>query len=313
MIMRPYAGDADLPLIADLIRAAPPTSRHLVDFPWRLSSPALQSASDVHLWATPDGTLVGFAAWQIWWATLDVYVRPGPYRGEVEAAIFAWAAGRFRALDAERGHPLPYWVEARADDDERLALLARHGYTLDGADAYVMLGRPLAGPLPRPDLPPGFAIRPLAGAGEVEAYVETHRRAFASASMTAPWRARTLRMPHYEPELDLVAVAPDGHLAGFCIGWAAPERRVAQIEPIGVDPAFQGRGLGRALLLAMLARFTAYGAAHAQVETDSGRTPALTAYGSVGLLPRYRSLRKGQWFSRHDDDQEEGAGYSENA
>lgn len=296
VMMRPYAGDADLPLIADLIRAAPPTSRHLVDFPWRLSSPALQSASDVRLWTTADDVLVGFAAWQVWWAALDIYVRPGPYRREVEAAIFAWAPGRFRTLDAERGYPLPYWVEAREDDGERLALLNHHGYTLDD-DAYVMMSRPLDAPLPRPNPPPDFAIRPLAGASEVGAYVALHRRAFASASMTVAWRTRTLRMPQYRPELDLVAVAPGGRLAGFCVGWLAAERRTAQIEPLGIDPDHQGQGLARALMLDLFGRFKAHGAEQALVETESSRSPARHAYEAVGFRPVYRTLRKGRWFS----------------
>jgi ribosomal protein S18 acetylase RimI-like enzyme len=182
-------------------------------------------------------------------------------------------------------------------------LLAHHGYTLDDDYTYVMMRCSLARSLPRPQLAPGFTIRPLAGLGEVDAYAAVHRRAFESMSMTAAWRARTLDMPQYDPELDLVAVAPDGQLAGFCVGWATPERRVAQIEPFGVDPAFQGRGLGRALLLEMLGRFKAHGAEHAQVETDSGRTPARHAYTAVGLLPTYQSLRKGQWFSQHDSSQ----------
>jgi len=299
MKVRPYLGDADLPLIADLIRAAPPTSRHLVDFPWRLSSPALQSPSDVRLWATPDDALVGFAAWQVWWATLDIYVRPGPYRQEVEEAIFAWAPERFRALDAARGHPLPYWVEAREDDSERLALLARHGYTLDDDDTYVMMSRPLDESPPLPTLPPGFTIRPLAGACEVDAYVALHQRAFASAALTMAWRARTLCMPQYRPEIDLVAVAPDGRLVGFCVGWLAAERRAAQIEPLGIDPAFQGRGLARALMLDMFGRFRAHGAEQALVETEGNRTPARHAYESVGFRPIYRTLRKGQWFSEN--------------
>lgn len=299
LITRPYAGEADLPFIADLIHAAPPAGRHLVDFPWRLSSSLLDPAADARVWIV-DGLLVGFAAWQVAWATLDLYVRPDPAQARVEAALFAWAADRFRALDAERGRPLPCWAEAREDDAERLALLARHGYTLDDAYSYVMMSRPLAAPLPSPSLPPGFSIRPLAGLSEVDAYVEVHRRAFESASMIASWRARTLRMPQYAPELDLVAVAPSGQLAGFCVGWADPARGLAQIEPMGVDPAFQGRGLARALLLEMLARFTHYGAEHAQVETDSGRAPARHAYEAVGLLPIYHTLRKGQWFSPHD-------------
>jgi len=115
---RPYAGDADLSLIAELIQNVPPMGRHLVDFPWRLGAPTLDPLLDARVW-TVDGVAVGFAAWRIWWAVLDVYVRPDPSQPEVEAAIFEWAPQRFRELDAERGQLLPYWVEARADDPER--------------------------------------------------------------------------------------------------------------------------------------------------------------------------------------------------
>jgi ribosomal protein S18 acetylase RimI-like enzyme len=196
---------------------------------------------------------------------------------------------------------LPYWVEAREDDLPRLALLARHGYSLDDDYRYMLFSLPLRGPaapsLSPAYLPEGFAIRALAGVQEVDAYVAVHRRAFASTSMTAAWRARTLRMPGYMPELDLVATAPDGRLAGFCVGWLAPERQVAQIEPIGVDPEFQGLGLGRALLLEMLCRFAAYGAEQAIVETESSRLSARGFYEVVGFRPISQALRKGQWFT----------------
>jgi GNAT superfamily N-acetyltransferase len=301
MHARPYLGDADLEPIAELIAAVPYPGRHRLDFPWRLS--AHEPASpNVHLWIGDDGRLVGFAAWQVWWATLDFCIRPGPAAQEVEAAIFGWASGRFQELDAARGRPLPYWGEAREDDLPRLALLGRYGYTLDDDYHYMLFGLPLCGPaappLPAPTLPHGFALRPLAGVQEVDAYVAVHRRAFASTSMNAAWRARTLGMPGYEPELDLVVTAPDRRLVGFCVGWLAPERRVAQIEPIGVDPEFQGLGLGRALLLEMLRRFKTRGAEHAQVETDSGRSPARSLYEAVGFRPVCQTLRKGQWFTQ---------------
>jgi ribosomal protein S18 acetylase RimI-like enzyme len=299
--MRPYLDESDLAPIAELIAATPYPGRHCIDYPWRLSAhdPA---SPNVRLWIQDGGLLVGFAAWQIWWATLDFYIRPGPTAQEVEAAIFAWAAGRFQELDAERGQPLPYWVEAHEDDLPRLALLARQGYTLDADYRYLLFSLPLRGPEAPPlapaSLPEGFAIRPLAGAQEVDAYVALHRRAFASTSMTAAWRARTLRMPCYEPELDLVATAPDGRLAGFCVGWLAPERQIAQIEPVGVDPEFQGLGLGRALLLEMLRRFAAHGAGQAQVETESSRSPARSFYEAIGFRPIAQTLRKGRWFTR---------------
>ncbi|MDQ2784274.1 MAG: GNAT family N-acetyltransferase [Chloroflexota bacterium] len=300
LTMRPFAGFADLAAVADLIHASSSTSRHRVDYPWRLSSPAGQSGRDVQLWVAPDGALIGFAAWYMWWATLDFYLRPSPAHLQVEEAIFAWAARHFHELDIERGRPLPYWAEARADDHERLALLARHGYILDEDYGYVMLGRPLAEPIPTASPPNGFVIRSLAGEQEVEAYVTLHRRAFKSAAMTADWRERTLRMRAYEPDLDLVAVAPNGRLAGFCVGWADTTARVAQIEPIGIDPDFQRQGLGRALLNEMLRRFRERGAEQALVETETSRSPARRTYEAAGFRTRYTSVRKGQWFSERD-------------
>ncbi|HEU5327752.1 MAG TPA: GNAT family N-acetyltransferase [Thermomicrobiales bacterium] len=296
LTMWPFNVDTDLAGVADLIRAAPPNSRHLVDFPWRLSSPASQTQQDMVLWLGGQG-VVGFAAWQIWWAALDFYVRPGPEQAAVEAAMFQWAPTRFRELDTERGHPLPYWAEAREDDAERLSLLARYGYLLDDDYAYIMLRRPLDAPVEAPAPPAGITIRPLAGADEVAAYVAAHRSAFASTSMTADWRARTLQMPQHRPALDLVAVTPGGELAGFCIGWLDDARRLAQVEPLGVVPAHQGQGIARALLLTMLQRFQQYGATHALVETESTRSPARQTYEAVGFRPAYQSIRKGQWFT----------------
>jgi GNAT superfamily N-acetyltransferase len=302
LIARPFAGEADLPLIDDLAQAASPKTRHLVDLPWRVSSPAVETGQDMRLWTTVDGTAVGFSAWQQWWAVLDVIVRPGPFQHDVEADIFAWVPTRFRELDAQRGHPLPYWVEARDDDAERLDLLARRGYDLEDDLAYQMLGRPLAEPIPPSDTPSGYAIGPLADYGDVEQYVAVHRRAFASTSMTVAWRMRTLKHPRYRPDLDLVAVTPDGQLAGFCVGWLDADRHLAQIEPVGVDPAHQGRGMGRALMLEMLHRFKASGADQALVETETTRLPARAAYESVGFRPIHRAIRKGRWFVEGHDD-----------
>ena len=294
---RPYVGKVDLPAILDLIRAAPPLSRHLIDFPWRLCSPTVHTPADARVWTEPDGTVLGFAAWQNTWAALDFYVRPGHYRQEVEVGIFDWASERFRALDIERGHPLPYWAEASEHDSERLALLADHGYTLDDEYVYIMLSRTLVEPLRRHVPPDGFVIRPLAGGDEVDNYVKLHRRAFASTSITATWRTETLLMPQYRPELDLVGIAPDGRMAGFCIGWLAPEQHAVQIEPAGVDPEFQRLGLGRALMFELFQRCKALGVEHVFVETDSGRWSARRAYEAVGFRPAYQSLRKGKLLS----------------
>jgi ribosomal protein S18 acetylase RimI-like enzyme len=135
-------------------------------------------------------------------------------------------------------------------------------------------------------MPPGFAIRPLAGQREVEAYVELQRAVFGSKNMTPEWRARTLRQREYIPDLDLVAAAPDGRLAAFCICWLADVPGLGtcgQVEPLGVHDDFRGVGLGRAILCEGLRRLRAHGAEKIYMETDRFRNAALGLYESAGF------------------------------
>src|SRR5258708_35286414 len=159
--MRPCRGEADFPLIADLIRSVPASSRHVVDLPWRISSPSLQSGRDAYVWEDDHGMLLGFAAWQIWWASLDFFVRPGLQQQFVETEIFDWATTRFQELDTERGRPLPYWAEYRDDDTNRQTLLLQNGFVLDDDFHYVQLLHPLSEALELEDTPDGFEVRPL--------------------------------------------------------------------------------------------------------------------------------------------------------
>ena len=103
--------------------------------------------------------------------------------------------------------------------------------------------------------------------------------------MTTEWRARTLRCPEYIPELDLVAVEPDGRLAGFCVCWLdrTGGSTVGQIEPVGVRPDLVKQGLGRGILSQGLRQLYLLGAQQVYVETDSYRSPALGLYESVGF------------------------------
>lgn len=297
--LHPFRGVADTPRILDLISAKPLSCRHVIDFPWRLSSPAIHEGRDAAYWTDAKGQVVGFAAWQYYWATLDFYILPGPKSRAVEDALFSWADGRFHERDQERGYPLPCSVEYRDDDYERLRLVESHGFVLDDdEEGYVLLEHALAPLAAVPTPPDGFTLRPLNGERETAAYAELHRAAFASTSMTPEWRARTLSMPHYQPELDLVISAPDGTLGGFCVGWLDPLRRVAQVEPMGVHPRFQQLGLARILLLEMLHRFKERRAESAIVETNLDRSAARHSYESVGFRQTHLIRRKAKWVNQ---------------
>lgn len=283
--MRPYHGDpADQLRIAGIVAAQPANCRHLADFPWRLSCPETTNGLNAAIWQAADGTAVAFAAWQMPWAALDIFIRPGPDQRKSEDAVFAWAQGRFRALDDERGSALPYWIEYRDDDPGRRDLGRSRGFDLD-EHRYLQLACPLRDRAVSlmPSLPGGFSVRRLAGQPEAGTYAELHRAAFGTTSMTRAWREATLSTPQYLGKLDLVAVAADGTLAGFCIGWLDRARRIGQIEPLGVRPGYQGTGLSRALLAAVLDRLTEAGADTAIVEAAADNKRAIAAYQSAGF------------------------------
>jgi len=264
---------------------------HVCDLPYRLSSPALDNPDNVGLWfASTTGALLGWAVMQTPFWAIDYAMHPDA-SPSLHRAILEWADGRARALlDSPWGRP-QWYVNVFADQTDRLHDLVTQGFADQasvGPNSWqkVLLVRSPRAPIESSQVPVGFVIRPLDGTGEVEAYVELHRDVFQSKAMTVEWRRRTLAQPAYRPDLDLVAVAPDGKLVGFCVSWLSPEPDdilAGQIEPLGVHPEYRGIGLGKALLAAGLAGMLRYGAETIYVETDKHRDAALDLYLSAGF------------------------------
>lgn len=290
------ASSLGLSAITALARATAADNIHTIDLPYRLASWALDNPDNVRLWER-DGRLAAWAILQTPFWTIDYALAPeaGP---DLHREVLAWADARAAGLvGMDFGRPL-WFVAVRRDQTGRIRDLEALGFANQEhapEDPYsqVMLARPASAPVPDEPLPPGFTIRPLAGAAEVEAYVALHRAVFESRNMTAGWRMRTLERPEYRPHLDLVAVAPDGTLAAFCITWLAPDYPggpAGQVEPLGVAEAYRSLGLGRAVLLEGLRRLYAAGVERVFVETDSFRDGAIRLYEGAGFERLYDIL-----------------------
>jgi mycothiol synthase len=286
---RPFRGAADIQEMIALAEAFLDDSLHVVDLPYRFSSWAFDFPENVGLWIDARGELAAWAVLQPPFWTID-YAFRWDAGASIHWQLLDWADKRARLiLDTASGRPCWFVMVFEKQMDRRRELEAA-GFTCQsdvGEDSWskVLMARAAGAPIPSCALPEGFVVRTLAGESEVEAYAKLHQAVFESRSMTAEWRARTLRCPQYIPELDLVAAAPDGRLAGFCICWLqrGPQGASAQIEPLGVRADFRHLGLGRAVLSEALCRAHSLGAQQIYVETDNYREDALGLYQSAGF------------------------------
>jgi mycothiol synthase len=284
---RAFSGEADIQAMTALAHAFSTDNLRVVDLPYRFSSWALDYPQNIGLWVNAEGQLLAWAVMQTPFWTIDYAYHPDA-ETDLHRPLLAWADRRARqVLDTPSGRPC-WFVMVFASQAERIRDLEAAGFASQasvgqGSWAKVLMRRSAETPIADCTLPAGFSVRPLAGEGEVEAYVELHRAVFESRNMTVEWRARTLRRPEYIPDLDLVAVAPDGRLVAFCVCWLNRNGEEGQVEPLGVHQDFRRLGLGWAILSEGLRRLHLYGAGRVYVETDHYRDAAFELYESTGF------------------------------
>ncbi len=183
-------------------------------------------------------------------------------------------------------------------DSERV--LADADFEPDETDAELAFVQPLAGGLPGVALPAGYAVRSMTGA-DARSRADAARLSFRSTMEPDMHRARYRRFmtsPAYEPENDLVVIAPDGEVAAFAIVWP-DDLGSGQFEPVGTHPGHVREGLGRAVVTAGLHRLRELGMHTARVTTNEPRNAAVALYLACGF---HRVDRLRTWVRRDRED-----------
>jgi GNAT superfamily N-acetyltransferase len=176
------------------------------------------------------------------------------------------------------------WVNA--DDATHKDVLTRRGYARSKFSAEHMRRRFFTQPIPDSVPQSGYSVRALGDESELPA------RSWLSWKVFHPdepdekyqgweWYKNIQRVPIYNRDLDIVAVAPDGELAAFCTVWYDHVTRTAVFEPVGTHPNHQKRGLGKAVMSEGLRRAERLGATLATVSSYSPAAHAL--YESMGF------------------------------
>jgi ribosomal protein S18 acetylase RimI-like enzyme len=293
---RPYQDEADLEAITDLLlscRAADRIDKWPTIAELRVLCDPSNTAWDRHVWIDAGGELAGFALVDNQYGSFYFWTHPAIRDNSVDLQMIDWALELRRASNPSDS---TLRCMIREDDVDRIELVERLGFTREELFT-IRMARLLHEPIPEPKLPEGFTVRHVAGEHEVEEYVAMHRDAFGTTNMTAEHRLAAMRDPGYLPELDLIAVAPDGTFAAFCVCSlnqdenARSGRREGWTDPIGTRPAFRRQGLASAVISEGLRRLHAHGLDTALLGTGSWNTAAQRCFGSVGFRPLYNIVR----------------------
>jgi mycothiol synthase len=212
--------------------------------------------------------------------------------------------GLGRALTGELaatagGHVLRLW--AHGDLPAAAALAATAGF--ERFRALWQMRRSLREPLDRPVLPAGRTLRTFVPGQDEEEWLGLNGRAFAKHPEQGGWRRHDLELREREPWFDpagFFIAERDGLMAGF--HWTKvhppgeqdgsqdpgappglPSPGIGEVYVVGVDPAEQGSGLGRALTLAGLHHLRDLGLAEVMLYADEDNAPAIRMYEALGF------------------------------
>jgi ribosomal protein S18 acetylase RimI-like enzyme len=298
---RPYRDEADFEAMLALLQAGRAAHHgcyyvHSGDLSWWLfySEADANPWQHVYVWEGEgrDAALMGWALLSPRWRTFDVFVHPSILGAPQARAMTDWAAGRIAGIVRQSGGKDIRSMWIAEGDAEQIAHLKISGFTQRGG-SLLQYQRRLEERIDSPEIPSGFYVRRLAGEAEAPLRAEASHTAFESEMPMQRYLERYtafMRSPVYRPEMDLVAVAPDGRAAAFCIAWLDLTNRVGLFEPVGTHPEFRRMGLGKAVLAEGMRRMMAYGMQTVIVCAEEDNPTAQNLYRSAGFEVEQRLL-----------------------
>jgi mycothiol synthase len=304
----PVAGETDLQQIADLVKTCEvdgllDEDQSIADLKWIVTTSSVRSR---RLWKDSNGKLRGFG--QLWIPEPDdrvdgylwFYVDPTDSleqsfnQGSIplETEILNWAENRLGEIGNKSGLSIHLHTKTRAQALLRIATLERHDFRKERT--FLTLVKSNLEALPTPEFPEGFTLRSVQGKQDEQAWVNLYNESFIdhwdhhdlTLSSFQDWQ----QDPNYQPEFDLVAIAPDGTFAALCqssLQTSLPHgSTTGWIRWLGTHRGFRRMGLGRAMLLATLKRLYAAGATSIKLGVDADNTTGATRlYDAMGFHP----------------------------
>jgi mycothiol synthase len=309
---RSYQGESDLQKIVDLFDDCEAVDKleqsiSTTQLQLAVEAPGVDRERDLSLWEDINGQLIGFGELSIAEpiehnladGTLWFIVHPAARGGDLESQIVAWAEKWMGEVGKERQGQPKLFTWSRNSRTERIATIEQHGFK--ESRQFLFLTQALTETIPAPQLPAGFTIRTIDCERDAQAWVDLHNQSFINTwnyhPLTIERYQCRLQDPDYLPELDLVAIDPDGKFASICLciidrtNNTFTGRQEGWVALLFTHPDFQRRGLARAMLMQGLHRLKALKMDIAKIGVDSENAfGARKLYESVGFEYLYTNI-----------------------
>ncbi|MFQ5810973.1 MAG: GNAT family N-acetyltransferase [Armatimonadota bacterium] len=151
----------------------------------------------------------------------------------------------------------------------------------------VRMDRPHLEGLPTVRLPEGYRLE-TARDGFEPTWAHVVNAAFLNEEHTAEkCREQFSSKKRFDPKGMFFVVTPEGEPVATAFAWrdTPEEQECGRVHWVATVPGQQGKGLGRAVTLAVLHYLKEHGFARAFLETQPYRLPAIRLYLSLGLQP----------------------------
>jgi len=229
------------------------------------------------------------------YANLWFEIAPEYSSDELEKEIIVWGVQVQRQRNLSSGESITLDHSCEAINTHRLEILTRNGF-VQQSERSLLFSREVTGSIDEPIFPPGYTWRTVVPDDVVESLVELHRAAFGTEKMTVELRHAIMHAPQYEMDLDLLAVAPDGSLAGFCIcSLDEDNRSIGHTDPIGIHPLHKRKELGKALVTAGITLLVSKGVKTIKLGTSSENS----AMQQLARSLNFSCYSEKMWFSKN--------------
>ena len=229
---------------------------------------------------------------------IGLLVHPDYRTGDLGDEIIAWFERTIRKDFSQQYSQLRVFTNSRAENPYYAPLYQAHKY--QPVRCFRRMEQALAMPIPDPQLPEGFQYAHAAewlATDWVDLYNQTFVDHWNFHPMELGDRQYALNYPTYQPDLDWVVVAPDGHLAGFFTAHIDHEQndltghKHGWINLLGTRRGYRRLGLARAMLKKGLQQLQNQGMDTALLGVDAdNQNQAQTLYESVGFYTTRQNI-----------------------